>query len=204
MHSTAVSDSRGAQARGESGPGMGIYVAFVPWVLFSLITQHSTLKLASVAAFAASCAIAFVSVSRAVRSCWRSVRPWRSRGSRSWRSRPILRSAPGSAAMRVRFAGAGLAVIAFGSLPFVPFTEQYARESVPRQFWSSPRFHAVNRQLTAMWGLVFVLMVPAHIVAGAIDTHQANLIFNWGIPAMLIMWAAKRTAAVWDAAGEAS
>jgi len=32
---------------------------------------------------------------------------------------------------------AGLALIAFTSLLFVPFTEQYARESVPQQFWHS-------------------------------------------------------------------
>jgi len=89
-----------------------------------------------------------------------------------------------------------LALIALGSLLFTPFTEQYARESVPREFWSSPRFKRVNRQLTLMWTLVFCAMVPSHLIAGAIDTHRANLIFNWAIPIVLIMWAAKRTGAV--------
>lgn len=32
-----------------------------------------------------------------------------------------------------------LALIAFCSLLLTPFTEQYAREQVPQQFWSSPR-----------------------------------------------------------------
>ena len=52
-----------------------------------------------------------------------------------------------------------------------------------------------------MWALVFAVMVPAHIVAGAIDTHRSNLIFNWAIPALLIMWAAKRTATLSTEAG---
>ena len=86
-----------------------------------------------------------------------------------------------------------LALIALGSLSFMPFTEQYARESVPRKFWSSPRFKQINRQLTLMSGLVFIAMVPSHGVAGAINTHRANTIFNWVIPIELIVSAAKRT-----------
>ena len=112
---------------------------------------------------------------------------------------------PGASEWVTRYAramaAALLALIAFGSLLVVPFTEQYARESVPRQLWSSPRFRKINRQLTTMWALVFAAMVPAHVIAGAVGTHRANLIFNWAIPIALIVWAAKRTASVSDAAG---
>lgn len=31
-------------------PGIGIYLAFIPWIVFSLFVQHSTLKLAAVGA----------------------------------------------------------------------------------------------------------------------------------------------------------
>jgi len=41
-------------------------------------------------------------------------------------------------------------------------------------------------------------MVPAHVIAGALDTHRANLIFNWAIPIVLVVWAAKQTARVSD------
>ena len=111
---------------------------------------------------------------------------------------------PATAAFVDRYAraiAAGLlATIAFGSLLVVPFTEQYARESVPRQLWSSPQFKRINRKLTTMWGLVFAAMVPAHVIGGALDTHRANLIFNWAIPIVLVIWAAKRTARVSDSA----
>ncbi len=92
-----------------------------------------------------------------------------------------------------------LAAIAFGSLLSVPFTEQYARESIPQQAWSSPAFKTVNRRLTVMWGSVFVAMAPLHLIAGALDTQPANLLCNWAIPVGLVLWAVKRTGAVADA-----
>jgi hypothetical protein len=39
--------------------------------------------------------------------------------------------------------------------------------------------------------LALALMVPARVIAGAIDTHRANLIFNWAIPVALVLWAVK-------------
>jgi hypothetical protein len=93
-----------------------------------------------------------------------------------------------------------LALIAFSSLLFVPFTEQYARESVAPEFWSTPRFKQINRQLTVMWGWVFLAMMVSHVVAGAIDTRRGNTIFNWVIPIILIIWAVKRTGELSEAA----
>jgi hypothetical protein len=168
-------------------------------VLFTLIAQDSTLKLAAVAALAVSATIALPSLLKGARKCSSSERSSRSTSS------PRSRSAdPATSASVARYARAIAAMlpslIAFGSLLFVAFTEQYARESVPRQFLSSPRFRQINRQLTTMWALVFAAMVPFHVIAGAIDTHRANVIFNWAIPLVLIMWAVKRTAAVSGAA----
>ncbi len=190
------------QARDQHKAGFGIYLAFIPWVLFALIAQHSTLKLAGVAALAVSGAIALPSLVKG--------------HSKLLELGAILAFAgftlvafnadPATSEWVARYAraiaAALLSLIAFGSLLFVPFTEQYARESVGRRFWSSPRFKQINRQLTTMWALVFATMVPAHVIAGAIDTHRANLIFNWAIPVVLIMWAAKRTAAASNDAGE--
>ncbi len=182
--------------------GFGIYLAFIPWVLFALIAQHATLKPAAAVAMGVSTAIAVPALLK---------------------GRPKLlelgailafggftvvafNADPATSEWLARYAraiaAALLSLIAFGSLLFVPFTEQYARESVPRQFWCSPRFKQINRQLTTMWAVVFAAMVPAHVIAGAIDTHRANLIFNWAIPVVLIMWAAKRTAAASNDAGE--
>ncbi len=184
----------------ERGPGSGIYLAFVPWILFSLITQHDTLKAAAVVALIAAvliaapavlagrprmlelgAVVAFIGFTIVAFIADPSATQWLARYARA-------------------IAALLLALIAFSSLQFVPFTEQYARESVPREFWGSARFKRVNRQLTAMWGCVFLAMMASHIVAGALDTRRGNTIFNWVIPIVLIIWAVKRTGEVSKAA----
>jgi hypothetical protein len=84
-----------------------------------------------------------------------------------------------------------LAVIALGSLAFIPFTEQYARESTPRQVWDQPAFKHVNRVLTLMWGLVF-----AAIAVVAFISVKAPSTGDWTegvIPAVLLVAAFKFT-----------
>jgi MFS family permease len=199
--STTDSSSEPGRSRpAEHGPGTGIYLAFVPWILFSLITQHDTLKAAAVVALIAAvliaapaalagrprmleigAVVAFVGFTIVAFIADPSTTHW------------VARYARAIAALL-------LALIAFSSLLFVPFTEQYARESVPRQFWSTPRFKHVNRQLTVMWGCVFLAMMVSHIAAGAIDTRRGNTIFNWVIPIILIIWAVKRTGELSEAA----
>ena len=95
-------------------------------------------------------------------------------------------------------------LIAFCSLLLTPFTEQYAREQVPHQFWSSPQFRHVNRRLTLMWALVFTAVAASHVIAGAAGTRPANILFNWVVPIIVIVWAAKRTTAIIEAASQVS
>jgi hypothetical protein len=184
----------------DAGPGLGIYLAFIPWIVFTPVAHHSTLKLAAVGALLASLLIA----ARSIRAG--SAKLLELSAVLAFLAFTIVafQADPATAAFVDRYAraiAAGLlAAIAFGSLLVVPFTEQYARETVPRQQWSSPQFKQINRRLTTMWALVFTAMVPAHVIAGALDTHRANLIFNWAIPIVLVVWAAKRTARVSDGA----
>ncbi|WP_205683731.1 hypothetical protein [Cupriavidus malaysiensis] len=46
-----------------------------------------------------------------------------------------------------------------------PFTLQYARERVPREYWDSPRFLAVNRHITLAWAVALAVMVAADAAA---------------------------------------
>jgi hypothetical protein len=191
-----MSSSQSTADRSDHASGANIYVAFVPWILFSVITQHDEVRAAAVVALVAAVAIglpallagrpkslelgaivAFVGFTIVALTADAATRDWLARYARA-------------------ISAGLLALIAFGSLLRTPFTEQYARESVPREFWSSSRFKEINRRLTAMWGLVFVLMVPSHIVAGIIDTRRGNTFFNWVIPIGLIVLAVKRTGRV--------
>jgi hypothetical protein len=198
MSSTTI-PSTSTQTR-EAGPRLGIYLAFIPWIVFGFAAQHSTLKLAAVGALLTSVLIA----ARSIRAGAAKLIELGAVAAFVGFTIVAFTADPATGAVVARYAraiaAALLSTIAFGSLLVTPFTEQYARESVPRQLWSSPQFKHINRQLTTMWGLVFAAMVPAHVVAGAIDTHGANLIFNWAIPIALVIWAAKRTARVSDSA----
>lgn len=173
-----------------------IYLAFVPWVVFGFLAQHATLRLAAIGALLCSSAIA----ARSVRAGATRVIELGAVLAFAAFTAAAFKADPATGAFVARYAraiAAGvLSSIAFGSLLLVPFTEQYARESVPRELWSSPQFRRINRRLTTMWALVFAAMVPAHVIAGAIDTHRASLVFNWAIPILLVSWAVKRSTAV--------
>jgi hypothetical protein len=172
---------------------MGIYLAFAPWVLFSVITRHDTLKVAAAVALAASVVVALPSLAR------RRPKVLELGAIVAFAAFTVVAFTADAAVSHavVRYARAiaagALAVIAFGSLLFSPFTAQYARESVPRALWFSPRFIEINRRLTVMWGLVFVAMVPSHLIAGVVDSHRTDVLFNWIVPVVLVWWAAKRT-----------
>jgi hypothetical protein len=178
--------------------GKGIFIALIPWIVFTVLVAHASLELGSLAALAAAVVIALPGV--------RSGRPkllevgavvtfigfvavaFLADGATAhW----VARYARGIAA-------AILSLISFASLLFTPFTEEYARDSVPEKYWSSPRFKQINRKLTTMWACVFGAMVPFHVIAGAIDTQRGNIIFNWAIPLALVLWAIKRSSAAGD------
>jgi hypothetical protein len=165
-----------------------IWLAFVPWILFAVLTRRDTLQAAVVVGLAAAVLIGLPSVLA---------------------GRPkilelgtvlffaifvvvVLIVDPGADDFLSRYgraiATAGLAAIAALSVLIGrPFTEQYAREQVDPSLWGSERFKDLNRRFTLGWALVFAVMACSHVVAGAIDTHRAETIFNWIIPIALIV-----------------
>jgi hypothetical protein len=94
-----------------------------------------------------------------------------------------------------------LALVMLGSALTVPFTEQYARLSVPREYWGSPTFRATNRRISAVWGLTVAIMSLSHWIAGIADpatkadggSRPADLILNWVIPVVLVLGAVAYT-----------
>jgi hypothetical protein len=184
-----------SDSKGGSG---GIFLALAPWILFTVVAEHGTLKIASILALVAAVVIAFRSYSAGSPKLLEigavvtfiafviiafaadpAVGHWLERYARA-------------------IAAAVLALIAFISVVTVPFTEQYARDSVPEKFWNSPSFKATNHQLSLMWALIFTAMVPGHIVAGIVDTRPTNIIFNWVVPIGLVLFGMKKTQEITD------
>ena len=177
----------------KSGRGFGIYVALAPWVAFTLLAAHSSMKLASVAALLASILIAAPGVMSRKPKLLELGAVVTFAVFTAIAFKADVATAHWVAKYARALAAGGLSLLAFASLLFVPFTEQYARESVPERFWNSPQFHAANRRLTMMWGAVFAAMVPFHVLAAHVNTHRGNLIFNWVVPILLVMWGIKRS-----------
>jgi hypothetical protein len=66
-----------------------------------------------------------------------------------------------------------LAVIVFGSILINrPFTESYAREQVPKEYWGTTEFRALNRKISAVFGVAFLIGTASLIAAGASGDRQ--------------------------------
>jgi hypothetical protein len=87
---------------------------------------------------------------------------------------------PGHLDYWARYAQAGshiaLTLLIFGSI-FVgrPFTESYARQATPEPVWHTSRFHSLNRKISAIWGLAFIVGTVSLIAAGSVGSRQVLL-----------------------------
>ena len=86
-----------------------------------------------------------------------------------------------------------LALIVLISLLWVPFTAQYARDEVPREFWETPDFKRINLVLSSVWGLVFLASAVLGFIAQDMG-GSGNTLLNWVIPIILVVLAFKFTA----------
>jgi hypothetical protein len=87
---------------------------------------------------------------------------------------------PGHLDYWARYAQAGshtaLTLLVFGSVALGhPFTESYARETTPQQFWHTDRFHDTNRRISLVWGLAFLVGTVSLFLAGSVDSRQVLL-----------------------------
>jgi uncharacterized membrane protein len=78
-----------------------------------------------------------------------------------------------------------LGVIVLATLPFRPFTEDYAREQTPPEVWNTPEFRRTNQVITLVWGGVFV--GTAILGAIAASSPSSSDWTNWILPIALIV-----------------
>jgi hypothetical protein len=62
------------------------------------------------------------------------------------------------ATVRLAVDGGLLAIVLVSLAIGMPFTLQYARETVPKELWTSPLFMTTNRRITAVWAAAFAVM----------------------------------------------
>jgi uncharacterized membrane protein len=192
----AESSSRGLLARAAENPLAG----FIPWIIFWVVANSpSTWEYGALGAALAAVILALPSASRrkpkildiativffvAVAVIGAVV----GAEDRDWLDR-----------WSMVLSSAALGLIALSSLAFLPFTEQYARDATPPQFWGNPEFRRINRVLTLMWGLTFLATaVLGYIAVVAPSTSDWT---NWILPIALIVGAFKFTARYRERAG---
>ena len=94
-------------------------------------------------------------------------------------------------------AGVGLilGLIILALIPVMPFTEQFARESVPQAYWSSPTFKKINRVLSAGWGVAIFAIGLSRVAAAAVNGHTTRrlpeILLGLVIPGAIILYMLK-------------
>ncbi len=76
-----------------------------------------------------------------------------------------------------------------------PFTEEYARQSTPREYWTTPTFRSINGVLSAAWGAGLVGIGLAGVLVTLLDDHAtsrssahlAELLLDWVVP-IAVIW----------------
>jgi hypothetical protein len=98
------------------------------------------------------------------------------------------------------------------TMPIMPFTEQYARERAPREYWDSPLFKKINRVLSLAWaGAILIIGLASMAVAAlderadsASDSNLLDLLLNWVVPIGILAFMLWFTASYPDRARKAA
>ena len=177
--------------------------SFAPWIVFLLANRVTSFYGAIVAALAA----AVVVLVRAIGQRRMHLLDVASLGYFLALGAVLVIIHPGHLDFWDRYAQAGshtaLTLIVFGSILIGhPFTESYARQSTPSAVWHTAEFHAINRRISAMWGLAFLVGTVSLFVAGSVDYRQVLL--RVIIPFGSLAWAYKYTQSHQDRPGVAA
>ncbi|WP_051461615.1 hypothetical protein [Tomitella biformata] len=87
-----------------------------------------------------------------------------------------------------------LTVVIVASILFrMPFTMQYAREQVAKQYWHTPTFMRINYAITAVWAAAFLVASIAGLIGELALQNSSNVWTNWIIQIIAILVAAEFT-----------
>ncbi len=172
---------------------LGVVLGFAPWIIFTVLCAPTTWEWATLTALIAAVVLA--------------VPEW-------WRSREvslldvvsvvffavlsILALVVDRADLmwvenRAQLLSSGVLtlVVLTGLAIGKPFTEHYARQSVPRRYWTSPTFHRINVVITGVWAAAFA--VNALCDAVVMLAPGTSTLLNWMVPALALVAAVRFT-----------
>lgn len=170
-----------------------VFLGFAPWIIFSVIAGPSTWAWAALAALVSSAILAVPDWRRS-----REISVLDAGGLVFFAVLVVLALVLDRGDLQLLEDNAQLlssiviALVALGSLALGrPFTEYYARKSTPREQWGNSTFRHINRVLTLVWAVVFVISALCNV---AVTWWGASPdVFNWVLPVILIVAAVKFT-----------
>nr|WP_296774231.1 hypothetical protein [Rhodococcus sp. (in: high G+C Gram-positive bacteria)] len=182
----------------------GLAIGFAPWILFLVMPHRLDDGAVLIFSGALSCAVA-------------ALLTWWSRG-RSGIKMLSASAIPTFAALTAFTAIATdsartwlgnyapgavlfvLAIVMFSTIPSAPFTEQYARESLPDDYWHAPRLHQLNTRVSLLWAITCLVAAASITTAALIATPETGvsvlsmLTLQWLVPVLLALAASRYTA----------
>lgn len=180
-----------ATQSGQLNGGGSAFVGFVPWLVYGLIAKPSTWEWAAVAALVAAVILAlprvrgasprllevatigfFAGVAVLGLLLDRAVLDWLERYAQS-------------------LAFGALAAIVLATLPFVPFSEQFAREGPAPEDAGDAGSRRTHEVVTAVWGATFALAAAVAAYAEITGSDSEPLV--WVVPVALVAGAFKLT-----------
>lgn len=187
---------------------ISMFLGFAPWIIFSVVAERlgaDHVALAAIVAFAIALAL---TAYQTMRSGWKILDVAGVVTFGVIAAIGLVGDRQVDEAL-VNFGRGGstfvLAAVMAISAFTVPFTEQYARQSVDESLWHTTIFRSKNKRISLMWAGVIFAVAMSHIAAGiftsstdAEGSHPVNLLLNWVVPIALIVFAVKRTRAIAD------
>jgi intracellular septation protein A len=171
-----------------------VFLGFAPWIVFSVIAGPSTWMWAALAALVCSL---IISVPTWVRT--RSTNVLEVVGLAFFAALTVAALVLDRADLMFLEENAQLlsslvlVVVVFGGLLVGrPFTEYYARQTTPREYWGNATFRHINRVLTLVWGGVFVVNALSDLL---VRFGGSSDVFTWVLPAVAVVAGIKIT--VW-------
>lgn len=170
-----------------------IFLGFAPWIIFSFVSSPSTWQYAALTAFVAAVILSVPTLRRRHAIGILDAASLAFFGVLTVLTLVLERSAlQGLEDQAQLISNVAIAVIGVGSVVVgKPFTEFYAKDSVPREYWGSPQFHRVNVVISSVWGVTFVLGALCSVAVSAFGASSD--LFNWVVPIVLLVGAVKFT-----------
>jgi len=174
--------------------------AFIPWLVFDLMSRSGNdgVTFAAMVALASALAIAAPRLRSRAQTTVENTSIVLFSGLAI--AAAIASPGPDSALARaaVALTTGGLALVLLSSLLRVPATAEYARHCVRPSATESPRFSIINMTLTALWGTALALVAGSQAVAAFVGGHHVASIFGWLAPLGILLAAARATAGLWS------